>query len=166
MTDEHRAGLNVVPYTFRDENSLLPLDYRVGTDPAAYGYAFAEFDLFFDLDVDGAFTDNTDTAVAARADWLAGHQKRRLTVPSVRQSGRHGARHVERIVAASRPFDRCGAMAHTASNGRANDEGRTAFAARPPGSCSWTRSPCLRPCRHRAWPERPSPACRRQRPRW
>lgn len=71
VRDAHRAGLLVSPYTFRNENSFLPADFRRGTDPAAYGDAFAEFELFFRLRVDGLFTDDTDTAVAARADWIA-----------------------------------------------------------------------------------------------
>ena len=63
----HGVGLKVVPYTLRNENTFLPLDFRIGTDPNAYGDAFAEYDLFFSLGVDGVFTDNPDTAVEARA---------------------------------------------------------------------------------------------------
>ena len=55
-----------MPYTLRNENTFLPTDFRVGTDPTAYGDAFAEYDLFFGLGVDGVFTDNPDTAVEAR----------------------------------------------------------------------------------------------------
>jgi 5'-nucleotidase len=62
----HAAGLKVVPYTLRNENTFLPLEFRIGTDPSAYGNAFAEYDLFFSLGVDGVFTDNPDTAVEAR----------------------------------------------------------------------------------------------------
>jgi glycerophosphoryl diester phosphodiesterase len=65
--DAHAAGLVVHPYTFRNENTFLPANYRVGTDPAAYGNAFAEYELFFGLGVDGLFSDNADTAVEARA---------------------------------------------------------------------------------------------------
>ena len=36
------------------------------TDPNAYGNAFAEDQRFFDAGVDGIFTDNPDTGVAAR----------------------------------------------------------------------------------------------------
>jgi glycerophosphoryl diester phosphodiesterase len=71
VADAHRAGLLVHPYTFRNENNFLPLDFRSGTDPAAYGDAFAEYELFFGLGVDGLFTDNADTAVEARRDHLA-----------------------------------------------------------------------------------------------
>jgi glycerophosphoryl diester phosphodiesterase len=66
VQDAHRAGLAVVPYTFRNENAFLPLELRSGTDPAAYGDAFAEYAEFFRLGVDGLFTDNGDTAIDAR----------------------------------------------------------------------------------------------------
>jgi glycerophosphoryl diester phosphodiesterase len=66
VRDAHRAGLLVHPYTFRNENSFLPLELRSGDDPAAYGSALAEYRQFFALGVDGVFTDNADTAVAAR----------------------------------------------------------------------------------------------------
>ncbi|MFC5381595.1 glycerophosphodiester phosphodiesterase [Aquipuribacter nitratireducens] len=62
----HAAGLQVVPYTFRNENQFLPADLRVGTAPDDYGLAFEEYEVFFDLGVDGVFSDNPDTAVAAR----------------------------------------------------------------------------------------------------
>jgi glycerophosphoryl diester phosphodiesterase len=67
VRDAHRAGLAVVPYTFRNENAFLPAELRRGTDPGAYGDAFAEYARFFRLGVDGVFTDNGDTAVEARA---------------------------------------------------------------------------------------------------
>ncbi|MFC4820142.1 glycerophosphodiester phosphodiesterase [Dokdonella ginsengisoli] len=72
IADAHAAGLLVHAWTFRNENSFLPLDYRVGdaADPASaalYGKAFDEYALFFGLGLDGAFSDNPDTAVAARA---------------------------------------------------------------------------------------------------
>ena len=67
VADAHRAGLRVVPYTFRNENAFLPADLRVGPDPAAYGDAAAEYARFFRLGVDGVFSDHPDTAVRARA---------------------------------------------------------------------------------------------------
>jgi glycerophosphoryl diester phosphodiesterase len=79
VPDAHRAGLLVHPYTFRNENTFLPLDYRRGADPNGYGNAFAEDELFFSLGVDGIFTDNSDTAVEARREFLAtaaAHQER------------------------------------------------------------------------------------------
>jgi glycerophosphoryl diester phosphodiesterase len=66
VDDAHAAGLEVVPYTFRNENQFLPLELRRGTDPNAYGNAFAEYEQFFALGVDGLFSDNPDTAKAAR----------------------------------------------------------------------------------------------------
>ena len=68
VDDAHRAGLVVHPYTFRNENTFLPLELRSSADPAAYGNAFAEYDQFYGLGVDGLFSDNPDTAVEARDD--------------------------------------------------------------------------------------------------
>ena len=68
VKDAHRAGLVVHPYTFRNENAFLPLELRSSADPAAYGNAFAEYEQFFALGVDGLFSDNSDTAVEARGD--------------------------------------------------------------------------------------------------
>jgi glycerophosphoryl diester phosphodiesterase len=66
VSDAHRAGLKVVPYTFRNENNFLPADFRSSAVPAEYGNAFGEFEKFFATGIDGLFTDNTDTAVEAR----------------------------------------------------------------------------------------------------
>lgn len=66
VADAHRAGLDVVAYTFRNENSFLPAELRSSSDPAAYGNAIAEYRQFFKLGVDGVFSDNPDTAKAAR----------------------------------------------------------------------------------------------------
>ncbi len=71
VDDAHRRGLVVHPYTFRNENTFLPADFRQG-DPAnlrfsgVTGDTAAEYRLFFDLGVDGVFSDNADTAVAVR----------------------------------------------------------------------------------------------------
>jgi glycerophosphoryl diester phosphodiesterase len=71
VSDAHRAGLQVHPYTFRPENNFLAADHREG-DPAspeflrARGNQAAELKLFFKLGVDGVFADNPDTAVAVR----------------------------------------------------------------------------------------------------
>jgi glycerophosphoryl diester phosphodiesterase len=62
----HRAGLLVHPYTFRNENPFLPLELRSSPNPADYGNAFAEYEQFYGLGVDGLFSDNPDTAVEAR----------------------------------------------------------------------------------------------------
>ncbi len=55
------------PYTFRNENNFLPLELRLGADPAAYGKAFVEYEQFYGLGVDGLFSDNPDTAAEARS---------------------------------------------------------------------------------------------------
>jgi len=70
VDDAHGAGLLVHPYTFRSENTFLPLDFRIGTDPRAYGDAIAEYLVFYEVGVDGVFSDNPDVAVAARDAFL------------------------------------------------------------------------------------------------
>ena len=62
VSDAHKAGLVVHPYTFRNEGKRLTFDYR--GDPKN------EYLQFYRLGVDGVFTDFTDTAVAARAMYL------------------------------------------------------------------------------------------------
>jgi glycerophosphoryl diester phosphodiesterase len=66
VDDAHRAGLLVHPYTFRNENAFLPVELRSSEAPADYGNAFAEYEAFYALGVDGLFSDNSDTAVEAR----------------------------------------------------------------------------------------------------
>jgi glycerophosphoryl diester phosphodiesterase len=66
VADAHRARLQVHPYTFRAENTFLPLELRSSADPAAYGDFAAELRQFYDLGVDGVFTDQPDKAVSAR----------------------------------------------------------------------------------------------------
>jgi glycerophosphoryl diester phosphodiesterase len=68
VEDAHEAGLKVVPYTFRNENNFLPPALRSSADPADYGNAFAEYEKFYGLGIDGLFSDNPDTAVAARQE--------------------------------------------------------------------------------------------------
>ncbi len=67
VADAHAEDLLVHPYTFRNENEFLPADLRSGADDTAYGDIFAEYEAFFAAGVDGVFSDNPDTAVAARA---------------------------------------------------------------------------------------------------
>jgi glycerophosphoryl diester phosphodiesterase len=71
--DAHRAGLLVHPWTFRRENAFLPEDLRRGdpTSPAylrAVGDLPAELRQFYQLGVDGLFSDNPDLAVATRGE--------------------------------------------------------------------------------------------------
>ena len=72
VADAHAAGLTVHPYTFRAENTFLPTDLRVGTDPTAYGRAIDEQVVFLGTGIDGLFTDQPDIGVLARARYLAG----------------------------------------------------------------------------------------------
>jgi glycerophosphoryl diester phosphodiesterase len=69
VKDAHHAGLVLHPYTARNENQFLPADFRVGTDPNAYGDPLTAFRTWFATGIDGLFTDNADTAVLARKDF-------------------------------------------------------------------------------------------------
>jgi len=71
IKDAHDARLVVHGWTFRNENEFLAADHRRGNSASpvyrlAMGDAAAEYRLFFGLGIDGLFSDNTDTAVAAR----------------------------------------------------------------------------------------------------
>ncbi|MBM0104246.1 glycerophosphodiester phosphodiesterase [Steroidobacter sp. S1-65] len=57
----HAAGLRVHTYTFRDEPATLAPEYE--NDP------LNEYRRFFELGVDGVFSDFSDTALKARAQW-------------------------------------------------------------------------------------------------
>ncbi|MET7762506.1 glycerophosphodiester phosphodiesterase [Streptomyces sp. NPDC005355] len=72
VKDAHAAGLVLHPYTMRNENTFLPADFRRGTDPNAYGDAFGAFKAYFATGIDGIFSDNADTALLAREDFLKG----------------------------------------------------------------------------------------------
>ncbi|AGZ43748.1 putative glycerophosphoryl diester phosphodiesterase [Actinoplanes friuliensis DSM 7358] len=67
VADAHAADIKVMPYTFRAENQFLPVDYRVGTDPNAYGRAIDEQVTFLKTGLDGLFTDQPDIGVLARS---------------------------------------------------------------------------------------------------
>jgi glycerophosphoryl diester phosphodiesterase len=54
----HRKGLLVHTWTFRDEDRYLAYDYR--------GRPLAEYEQFFELGIDGVFSDFAGTAVLAR----------------------------------------------------------------------------------------------------
>lgn len=70
VADAHKAGLILHPYTMRNENPFLPANFRKGTDADAYGDAFGAYRTYFATGIDGVFTDNPDTGVLARADFL------------------------------------------------------------------------------------------------
>ena len=60
VDDAHAAGLTVVGWTFRRENSFLPVEFRSGPDPAAPGDLAGEIRVFLAIGMDGFFTDNPD----------------------------------------------------------------------------------------------------------
>jgi glycerophosphoryl diester phosphodiesterase len=62
VRDAHAAGLRVHPFTFRNEPRRLASDYK--------GRPVDEYRRFFELGVDGLFTDFTDTARTARTLFL------------------------------------------------------------------------------------------------
>ncbi|MFJ8200527.1 glycerophosphodiester phosphodiesterase [Streptomyces sp. NPDC096152] len=72
VRDAHAAGLVVHPWTVRNENPFLPPKFRRGTDPDAYGDVFGVFRAYFATGVDGVFTDNADTGLLAREDFVNG----------------------------------------------------------------------------------------------
>jgi glycerophosphoryl diester phosphodiesterase len=66
VRDAHQAGLVVHGWTFRAENTFLPLDFRIGTDLGRLGNLAGEAAYFLDLGLDGFFTDHPGIGVAAR----------------------------------------------------------------------------------------------------
>jgi glycerophosphoryl diester phosphodiesterase len=71
VADAHAAGLKLHPYTFRAENTFLPTELHVGTDPTWYGKAIDEQVTFLRTGIDGLFTDQADIGVLARSTFLA-----------------------------------------------------------------------------------------------
>jgi glycerophosphoryl diester phosphodiesterase len=71
IADAHAEHLLVHAWTFRAENNFLPLDFQIG-DPknplflGLRGDFPAELKRFLGLGLDGAFTDQSDVAVAVR----------------------------------------------------------------------------------------------------
>jgi glycerophosphoryl diester phosphodiesterase len=72
VRDAHAAGLVLHPYTMRNENTFLPADFVKGTDANAYGEPFGAFKVYFEQGIDGIFSDNADTALLAREDFVNG----------------------------------------------------------------------------------------------
>ncbi|GAA3209000.1 glycerophosphodiester phosphodiesterase [Actinocorallia longicatena] len=72
VKDAHRANLTVHPWTFRPENTFLPVNYRLG-DPASPVYARAQGDAagwlraLLATGIDGIFSDDPALAVAVRS---------------------------------------------------------------------------------------------------
>ena len=71
IANAHEQGLLVHAYTFRAENAFQPLELRVGSNPRDHGRAAQECRRFYDLGVDGIFSDQPDTAIEARTEFLA-----------------------------------------------------------------------------------------------
>ena len=63
IADAHKAGLLVHAYTFRNEPRFLAANFE--NNPVN------EYRLFFELGVDGVFSDNADTALQARRMFIA-----------------------------------------------------------------------------------------------
>lgn len=63
VENAHQAGLSVHAWTFRDEDSFLPTNFL--------GNPQAEYQLFFNLDIDGVFSDNPDTATSQKLKTFA-----------------------------------------------------------------------------------------------
>ncbi|WP_210586625.1 glycerophosphodiester phosphodiesterase [Streptomyces sp. GESEQ-35] len=72
VKDAHAAGLILHPYTMRNENPFLPANFRKGTDADAYGDVFGAYKVWFATGIDGVFTDNPDTGLLAREDFVNG----------------------------------------------------------------------------------------------
>jgi len=70
VRDAHAAGLVLHPYTFRAENTFLPTELRVGTDPTGYGKAIDEQVTFLRAGIDGLFTDQADIGALSRKLFL------------------------------------------------------------------------------------------------
>ncbi|NET00134.1 MAG: glycerophosphodiester phosphodiesterase [Sphaerospermopsis sp. SIO1G1] len=58
IKNAHAENLLVHAWTFRNENDFLPVDF--------YNYPEGEYELFFELGIDGVFSDFTDTAVMVK----------------------------------------------------------------------------------------------------
>jgi glycerophosphoryl diester phosphodiesterase len=65
VRDAHAAGLKVHVWTFRAENTFLPLDLRKGETAAAPGSLDSELNSYLATGIDGVFSDHPDVAVAA-----------------------------------------------------------------------------------------------------
>ncbi|MFB8772778.1 glycerophosphodiester phosphodiesterase [Streptomyces broussonetiae] len=72
VADAHKVGLRLHPWTMRNENPFLPADFRKGADPDAYGDVFGAYRTYFATGIDGVFTDQPDTGLLAREDFVNG----------------------------------------------------------------------------------------------
>ncbi|MFG3656330.1 glycerophosphodiester phosphodiesterase [Streptomyces sp. NPDC047706] len=72
VADAHKVGLKLHPWTLRNENPFLPANFRKGTDADAYGDVFGAYRAYFATGIDGIFTDQPDTGLLAREDFVNG----------------------------------------------------------------------------------------------
>lgn len=79
VADAHAQGLLVHPFTFRNEQRRLASNYK--------GVPANEYLAFYELGVDGLFSDFPDTAVAARIVWALKHDE---AAAACLVLGRHG----------------------------------------------------------------------------
>jgi glycerophosphoryl diester phosphodiesterase len=66
IADAHAAGLIVHGWTFRAENTFLPVEFRSSDDPNALGDMAGEVTAFLEQGMDGFFTDHPVIGVVAR----------------------------------------------------------------------------------------------------
>jgi glycerophosphoryl diester phosphodiesterase len=66
VDDAHALGLVVHPFTFRAENSFLPSDLRLGTDPTMIGNLAGELSRYLATGIDGFFIDQPILGVQIR----------------------------------------------------------------------------------------------------
>ena len=66
------AGMQVHPWTVREENAFLPPVLQKGQDPAAHGDAAAILSALYAAGVDGVFTDFPELAVQVRTEMFGG----------------------------------------------------------------------------------------------
>lgn len=69
IPNAHRAGLTVTGWTFRRENSFLPLEFRSSDDPAGTGDLAGEIRAFLAAGMDDFFTDNPDIGAEVADGW-------------------------------------------------------------------------------------------------
>src|SRR5690606_38460520 len=70
VRDAPRAGPLLHPYTLRTEDPFRPPGFRRGSQPAAYGGAVGAYRAYFATGIDGVFTDQPDTGILAREDFV------------------------------------------------------------------------------------------------
>jgi glycerophosphoryl diester phosphodiesterase len=66
VDDAHAVGLVVHPFTFRAENTFLPTELRLGTDPNANGNLAGELSRYLATGIDGFFIDQAIFGVQIR----------------------------------------------------------------------------------------------------